>query len=149
MSCHVVFLQIGKRQCNRPTDGISMLDLSTAEPMGILKDVLCQVRVTTILGMFLILDILVDHDVPIVVGRSFLYTCGGVINTIKKTTTTFDGVYHQKNYVVEVKNNLGESDSDDDEDYCLKRDKMGKPFYGPNRARYLNCDDPMDNALAI
>ncbi|GJT51397.1 hypothetical protein Tco_0977554 [Tanacetum coccineum] len=91
----------------------------------------------------------VDRNVLIVVGRSFLYTCGEIINTIKKTTTTFDEVCHQKFCVAEVKNNLGESDSDDEEDYFLKRDKMGKPFYGPNRARYLNRDDPMDHALAL
>ncbi|GJW44370.1 hypothetical protein Tco_0073169 [Tanacetum coccineum] len=41
------------------------------------------------------------------------------------------------------------SDSDDEEEYCLKRDEMGKPFYGPNRAKYLSCDDPMDRALAL
>nr|GEW21417.1 reverse transcriptase domain-containing protein [Tanacetum cinerariifolium] len=134
----------------KPVDNeISMLDYSTAKPIGILKDVLCQVGVTTILAKFLILDIPVDCVVSTVVGRSFLYTCRGIINTIKKTTTTFDGVFHQKIYVFKVKNNLGESDSDDEEDYCLKKDKMGKPLYGSNRARYLNCDDPMEHALAL
>ncbi|GJS45689.1 hypothetical protein Tco_0595810 [Tanacetum coccineum] len=145
----VFVLPIRRDNVKLVDDRISMLDHSTAEPMGILKDVLCQVRVTIILAKFLILDIPVNRDVPIVVRRSFLYTCGGVINTIKKTTTNFDGVCHQKFYVDEVKNNLGESDSDDEEDYCLKRDKMGKPFYGPNRARYLNYDDHMDHALAL
>nr|GEZ45870.1 hypothetical protein [Tanacetum cinerariifolium] len=52
-------------------------------------------------------------------------------------------------HVAEVKNNLGESDGDNKEDYFLKRDKMGKPLYGPNCASYLNCDDPMDHALAL
>ncbi|GJV97791.1 hypothetical protein Tco_1549368 [Tanacetum coccineum] len=45
--------------------------------------------------------------------------------------------------------NHEESDSDDDEEYYMKRNEMGKPFYGPNRAKYLNCDDPMDRALAL
>ncbi|GJS55807.1 reverse transcriptase domain-containing protein [Tanacetum coccineum] len=39
--------------------------------------------------------------------------------------------------------NHGESDSDDEEEYYLERDKNGKPFYGPNRAKYLSCDDLM------
>ncbi|GJV97233.1 hypothetical protein Tco_1548810 [Tanacetum coccineum] len=52
-------------------------------------------------------------------------------------------------YVAEVRNNHGDSDNDDEEKYCLKRDEIGKPFYGPNRANYLNCDDPMDRALTL
>ncbi|GJZ91920.1 hypothetical protein Tco_0663985 [Tanacetum coccineum] len=125
-----------------------MLDHSKAEPMGILKDVLCQVGVTTILAKFSILDVPVDKDVPIVVGRSFLHTCGGIINTIKGTTSTFDGVCHQKFYVAAVRNKH-ESDNDNEEDYCIKRDEMGKPIYGPKFAKYLNCDDPIDHALAL
>ncbi|GKD49144.1 hypothetical protein Tco_1278120 [Tanacetum coccineum] len=89
---------------------ITMLDHSKAEPMGRLLDMLCQAGVTTILASFLLLDIPVDRDVPIIVGRS---------------------------------------NSDDDKEYSLKRDGMGKPIYRPSRAKYLNCDDPMDRALAF
>ncbi|GJV00507.1 hypothetical protein Tco_1329777 [Tanacetum coccineum] len=107
---------------------ITMLDHSKAEPIGRLLDVLYQVGVTTILASFLILDIPVDRDVPIIVGRSFLHTCGVNINTIKGTTTTFDGVCHQKFYVVKVRNAHGESDNDDNEEYCLKRNEIGKAY---------------------
>ncbi|GKF99687.1 hypothetical protein Tco_0301378 [Tanacetum coccineum] len=96
-----------------------MLDHSKTEPIGILKDVLCQVGVTIILAKFLILDIPVDKDVPIVVGRSFL-----------------------------LRNNHEESDEDEKE-YIVKRDQNGKPIYGPKFAKYLNCDDPIDRALAL
>ncbi|GKE08829.1 hypothetical protein Tco_1412380 [Tanacetum coccineum] len=72
-----------------------------------------------------------------------------ILNTIKGTTSTFDGVCHQKFYVVQVRNNHGESDSDEEEEYNLKRDKNGKPFYRPTRAKYLSCDNPMDRALAL
>ncbi|GJY35242.1 hypothetical protein Tco_0420620 [Tanacetum coccineum] len=120
--------KLGREKVKPVSHKITMLDHSKDETMGILKDVLCQVGVTTILVIFLILDIPVDRDVPIVVGRSFLYTCGGILNTIKGTTSIFDGVCYQKFYVTEVRNNHGESDSDDEEEYCLKRDKMGKPF---------------------
>ncbi|GJT07204.1 diacylglycerol kinase 4-like protein [Tanacetum coccineum] len=107
---------------------ITMLDHSKAKPMGILKDVLCQVGVTTILAKFLILDIPVDRDVPIVIGRSFLYTYRSILKTIKGTTSTFDRVCHQKFYAAKVRNNHGESDSVDEEEYCLKREEMGNPF---------------------
>ncbi|GJX76241.1 hypothetical protein Tco_0323052 [Tanacetum coccineum] len=119
------------------------------EPMGIIKDVLCQIGVTMILAKFLILDILVDRDVLIVVGRSFLYTCGSILNIIKGTTSIFDGVCHQNFYLAKVRNNHGESDSDDEEEYILKRDKNGNPFYGPIRAKYLSCDDHMKRALTL
>ncbi|GKA08578.1 hypothetical protein Tco_0687909 [Tanacetum coccineum] len=128
---------------------ITMLEHSKAEPMGRLLDVLCKVGVTTILDSFLLSDIPVDRDVPIVVGRSFLHTCGAIMNTTKGTTSTFDGIVHQKFYVANVRNDHTESDSDDDEEYCLKRDDMGKPIYGPSCDKYLSCDDPMDRPLAL
>ncbi|GJZ83085.1 hypothetical protein Tco_0648258 [Tanacetum coccineum] len=102
-----------------------------------------------IVGEEFIKDIPVDCDVPIVVGRRFLHTGGAIMNTIEGTTSTFDGIVHQKFYVANVRNDHAESDSDDVEGYCLKRDEMGKPIYGPNRAKYLSCDGPMDRALAL
>ncbi|GJU18346.1 hypothetical protein Tco_1146312 [Tanacetum coccineum] len=120
-----------------------------AEPMGMLKDVLCQIGVTMVLAKFLILDMSVDRTIPIIVGRSFLHTCGGIINTLKGTTSTFDGVCHQKFYVVEIQNKGEESDSDDKEEYYLKRDEMGRPFYGPNLISYFDRNDHMELALAI
>ncbi|GJR25036.1 DNA-directed DNA polymerase [Tanacetum coccineum] len=139
-----IYVKLRREQVKPVSQRITMFDHSKVESMGILKDVLCQVGVTKILAKIFILDILVDRDVPIVFGRSFLYTCGSILNTIKGSTSTFDGVCHQKFHVVEVRNNHGESDSDDEEEYCLKRDEMGKPFYGPNHASYLSCDDLMD-----
>ncbi|GJR24524.1 hypothetical protein Tco_0973051 [Tanacetum coccineum] len=94
-----------------------MFDHSHAKTMGRLLDVLYQVGVTTILANFMLLDVLVDRDVPIIVKRSF-------------------------------RNVHAKSDKDDDEDYCLKIDDSGKPFYGPNRPKYLECEDPIDHALA-
>nr|GEZ21756.1 hypothetical protein [Tanacetum cinerariifolium] len=63
--------------------GIMMMNHTQAEAIGILSNVLCQVGVTTLIAKFLILDILIDRDSPIVVeeddvkpwvifGRSFL-----------------------------------------------------------------------------
>ncbi|GKA94473.1 hypothetical protein Tco_0816511 [Tanacetum coccineum] len=42
----------------------------------------------------------------------------------------------------------GKSD-EDEEEYRVKRDEMGKPIYCPKFAKYLNCDDLMDRALAL
>nr|GEX51419.1 hypothetical protein [Tanacetum cinerariifolium] len=52
------------------------------------------------------------------------------------------------NVIPYLRNKHEESD-DDEEEYCVKRDKNGKPIYGLKFAKYLNCDDPMDRGLAL
>ncbi|GJZ09568.1 hypothetical protein Tco_0543851 [Tanacetum coccineum] len=86
-----------------------------------------------------------------IVGEEFIkgYKAIRKKNDPRVTTSTFDGLVHQKFNVANVRNARAESDSDDDEEYCLKRDDMGKPIYGPNNAKYLSCDDPIDRALAL
>ncbi|GJV26107.1 hypothetical protein Tco_1378802 [Tanacetum coccineum] len=42
-----------------------------------------------------------------------------------------------------------ESDSDDEEEYEIKRNKFGAPIYGPKPASYLICNDPDERSLAI
>ncbi|GKE72579.1 DNA-directed DNA polymerase, partial [Tanacetum coccineum] len=144
-----IYTKLGREDAKPIAKKITMVNHSKAEPMGILRDVLCQIGVTIILAKFLILYMPVDKDVPIVVGRCFLYTCGGIIDTIKKTTSTFDGICHQYFYVAAVKSKEEEKDSEDGEEYYMKREMNGKPFYGPDHANYLNCDDPSDRALAL
>ncbi|GJU64363.1 hypothetical protein Tco_1246198 [Tanacetum coccineum] len=89
--------------------------LADTEPMGVLKGVLCQVGVTTIIAKFLILDMPIDRDAPILVGRGFLYTCGSILNARDRITSTFDGVCHQTFHAA----NNEESNSDDEEDYGI------------------------------
>nr|GEV98517.1 hypothetical protein [Tanacetum cinerariifolium] len=48
-----------------------------------------------------------------------------------------------------LKNKQEEKYSDDEEEYCITRKEMGNPIYGLKFAKYLNCDDPMDQALAL
>ncbi|GJQ98828.1 hypothetical protein Tco_0521813 [Tanacetum coccineum] len=45
--------------------------------------------------------------------------------------------------------NTEESDSDDEEDNGIQRNSFGAPIYGPKPAKYLNCNDLMDRALAL
>ncbi|GJW71753.1 retrotransposon ORF1 [Tanacetum coccineum] len=113
-----IYEKLGKEEVKHVSMKITMLDHSKAEPLGILKYVLCQVGVTTIREKFLILDIPKDKDVPIV-----------------------------KFYVAAVRNKQEESNDDDEDEYIIKRDKNGKPIYDLKFAKYLNCDDPMDLPL--
>nr|GFB20430.1 hypothetical protein [Tanacetum cinerariifolium] len=126
-----------------------MINHSLPEPMGLLKDVLCQVGVTIIIAKFLILDILIDRDAPILVGRGFLFTCCGIVNTINQVMSTYDGVCHQTFQAAKTSMNTTESDNKDKEEHAVKRNKFGAPVYGPKSVGYLNCNDPMDRALAL
>ncbi|GKF34101.1 hypothetical protein Tco_0107301 [Tanacetum coccineum] len=120
-----------------------------AKPMGLLRNVLCQVGVTTIIGKFLILDMTIDIDTPILVGRGFLHTCGDILNTIERITSTFDGICHQTFRAAKTELDTAEIDSDDEEEYAFQRNKFAAPIYGPKPAKYLNCSDPLDWSLAL
>ncbi|GJU60023.1 hypothetical protein Tco_1237789 [Tanacetum coccineum] len=108
----------GREDMKKVDSGITMIDHTQAKAIGKLSNVLCQVGVTTIIVKFLILNIPIDRDAPIVVGRGFLHT-------------------------------MVESDSDDEEEYVIKRNKFGAPIYGPRHALFLNCANPKDRSLAI
>ncbi|GKB40128.1 hypothetical protein Tco_0885070 [Tanacetum coccineum] len=117
-----IYMDLGREKVKKVNRGIEMINHSLAEPMGLLKDVLCQIGVTTIIAMFLILDIPIDRDTQIMVGRGFLSTCGGVLDIIDRVMSTYDG---------------------------FKRDKFSAPTYGPKSAKYLNITEPKDRSLAL
>nr|GEV15795.1 hypothetical protein [Tanacetum cinerariifolium] len=129
---------------------ITTITHTQAEAMGILTNVLCQVGVTTIIAKFIILDIPIDRDAPIVVGRGFLYTIGSILNTPEKNFLTFDGICHQifRAATFDVLRTI-ESDSDDEEEYQIRSNKFEAPIYGPKPASYLNYNYPVDRSLAL
>ncbi|GJU21817.1 ribonuclease H-like domain-containing protein [Tanacetum coccineum] len=113
-----IYEQLGREDMKKVDRGITMINHTQAEAMGILTNVLCQVGVTTLIAKFLILDIPVDRDSPIVVGRGFLRMIGGIVNTSERLFLTFDGFCHQTFHAARsdvIRN--AESDSDDEEEY--------------------------------
>ncbi|GJV78149.1 hypothetical protein Tco_1509733 [Tanacetum coccineum] len=135
-----------------------MLNHSKAKPMGVVKDVLCQVGVTTIIAKFLILDMPIDRDPPILVGRGFLYTCRSILNTRDRITSTFDRFYHQTFCAAKTSLNTEKSDIDNEEDYSIQRNNFGAQMYGPKPAKYLNywnilntlgCDNTIKDMLEV
>ncbi|GJS64848.1 retrovirus-related pol polyprotein from transposon TNT 1-94 [Tanacetum coccineum] len=90
-----VYVQLGRVDMKKVDRGITMINHTQVEAMGILTNVLCQVGVTTLIAKFLILDILIDRDSPIVFVRGFLRTIGGIVNTPERLFSTFDGFFHQ------------------------------------------------------
>ncbi|GJS25225.1 DNA-directed DNA polymerase [Tanacetum coccineum] len=138
-----IYEQLGREDMKKVDRGITMINHTQAEAMRILTNVLCQVGVTTLIAKFLIWDIPIDRDSPIVVGRGFLHTIGGIVNTPERLFSTFDGFCQQTFCAArsDVMRNA-ESDSDDEEDYQIKRNKFGAPIYGPKPLPYLNSNDP-------
>ncbi|GKD88675.1 hypothetical protein Tco_1364182, partial [Tanacetum coccineum] len=62
-----IYVQLGRDDMKKVDRGITMINHTQEEAMGILTNVLCQVGVTTFIAKFLILDIPIDRDLPIVV----------------------------------------------------------------------------------
>ncbi|GJW33108.1 hypothetical protein Tco_0053140 [Tanacetum coccineum] len=79
-----IYEQLGREDMNKVDRGITMINHTQEEDIWILTNVLCQVGVTTLIANFLILDIPINRDSPIVVGRGFLRTIDGI------TTGTHD-----------------------------------------------------------
>ncbi|GJY02715.1 hypothetical protein Tco_0360867 [Tanacetum coccineum] len=74
----------------------------------------------------------------------------GEVNTLERLFSTFDGICHQtfRASKFDVLRTV-ESDSDDEEEYEIKRNKFGAPIYGPKPTAYLNCNDPAKRSLAL
>nr|GEU87307.1 hypothetical protein [Tanacetum cinerariifolium] len=78
-----IFEELRREPVKPVSHNVSMLNHSEAEPMGMLKDILCQLGVATVPARFLILDMPVDRTVLIIVGRNFLHTCGWIIKLLR------------------------------------------------------------------
>ncbi|GJV85591.1 hypothetical protein Tco_1525489 [Tanacetum coccineum] len=112
-------------------------------PYGIYEQL---VGFTTLSAKFLILEIPVDRDAPIVVGRGFLDMIGGNIDIPNRIFTTFDGLTRQTFRAARSeKIKIAESDSDDEEDYVIKRNEMGTPIHNSRPIRYQNDTNPVEN----
>ncbi|GKB57958.1 ribonuclease H-like domain-containing protein [Tanacetum coccineum] len=90
-----IYEQLGRDDIMKEDRNITMINYTEAEVTSWLVNVLCQVGFTTMSAKFLILEIPVDRDAPIVVGRGFLDTIGGNIDIPNKIFTTFDGCTRQ------------------------------------------------------
>ncbi|GJS28750.1 reverse transcriptase domain-containing protein [Tanacetum coccineum] len=141
-----IYEQLRIEKMKKVDRGITMINHTQAEAMGILTNVLCQVGVTTLIAKFLILDIPIDRDAPIVVGQGFLRTISGIVNTLERLFLNFDGFCHQPFRAArsDVMRNA-KSDSDDEEEYEIKRNKFGASIYGPNltKGRLVPCSLPV------
>ncbi|GKC31859.1 hypothetical protein Tco_1039153 [Tanacetum coccineum] len=88
-----IYMDLRRKKVKKVNSGIEMINHSLAEPMGLLKDALCQVGVATIIA-------------------------NGVLDIIDQVMSTYDGVCHQTFRAARTNINTLESDSDDKEEYA-------------------------------
>ncbi|GJU47427.1 hypothetical protein Tco_1204693 [Tanacetum coccineum] len=98
--------------------GITMINHTQAEAMGILTNVPWILRMI-----------------------------GGIVNTPERLFSMFDRFCHQTFHAArsDVMRNA-KSDSDDEEEYQIKRKKFGAPIYRPKPVPYLDCNNPAEDA---
>ncbi|GJX62762.1 reverse transcriptase domain-containing protein [Tanacetum coccineum] len=141
-----IYKQLGRDDIMKEERNITMINYTEAKVTGRLVNVLCQVGFATLYAKFLILEIPVDWDAPIVVGRGFLDTIRGNIDIPNRIFTTFDGLTRQTFRAARSeKIRIAESDSDDKEDYVIKRNEMGTTIHNSRPIGYHNNTNPAEN----
>ena len=75
-----IYALLERGKASPKIDKVKLLDHSSAETMGRLLNLLCKIGTNTILANFLLFDVPIDRDVPLVVGRSFMYTLGTIMD---------------------------------------------------------------------
>ena len=87
-----IYALLERGKASPKIDKVKLLDHSSAETMGRLLNVLCQIGTNTILANFLLFDVPIDRDVPLVVGRSFMYTLGTIMDMRNDRISVYGGI---------------------------------------------------------
>ena len=131
---------------------LTMADNTQAKAMGEVKNVRIQIGYQSYLVDFLILDIPVDQELPLLLGRPFLRTCGAMIDMGRGTMTIDDGLICHT-YVPKPRIKTISIKDEEEEDWLgyfeVGRDENGYPKYGPVVPSFLDIEDAMERALAV
>ena len=132
---------------------LTMADNSQAKAMGEVRNVRIQVGYQAFLCDFLVLNIPIDKELPLLLGRPFLRTCGAIIDMGQGTMTIDDGVLKQTYYPKPIRGRKDYVYEEDEEEYfgCFEvgRDDEGRPMYGPKTPTFFDIEDEMERALAM
>ncbi|GJU25715.1 putative ribonuclease H-like domain-containing protein [Tanacetum coccineum] len=133
---------------------LTMADNTQAKAMGEVKNVRIQSGYQAYLVDFLILDIQVDKELPLLLGRPFFRTCRAVIDMGYGTLCIDDGVIHHTYFPKpRAKAYLDNFAQEEEDDWlsCFEvgRDEDGNPKYGPVAPSFLDIEDDMERALAM
>ncbi|GJY98835.1 hypothetical protein Tco_0516265 [Tanacetum coccineum] len=102
----------------------------------------------------LILDILVDPELPLLLGQHFLRTCGAIIDMGRGTLCIDDGVIHHTYFPKPRSKSYVEAFETEGEDdwlgsFKVGRDEDGNVKYGPVAPSFIDIEDDMERASAM
>ncbi|GKF93645.1 retrovirus-related pol polyprotein from transposon TNT 1-94, partial [Tanacetum coccineum] len=118
------------------------------------KNVRIQIGYQANVVDLIVLDILVDLELPLILGRPLLRTCGAIIDLGRGTLCIDDGVIRHtyfpkprfKSYMETFKM---EGKDDLLGNFEVGKDEDGNAMYGPAVPLFLDIEDDMERALAM
>nr|GEY05685.1 hypothetical protein [Tanacetum cinerariifolium] len=122
---YCLFMNLGLGDPKPYNSNLTMADNTQAKAMGEVKNVRIQIEYQAYLVDFLILDMPMDKELPLLLGRLFLRTCGAVID-----------MGHEEEY-------------DWLSCFEVRRDEDGNLKYGPVAPSFFDIKDDMERALAM
>nr|GEZ93904.1 hypothetical protein [Tanacetum cinerariifolium] len=125
-----------------------------AKAMGEVKNVMIQIGYQAYVVDLLILDIPVDPELPLLLGRPLLRTCGAIIDMGRGTLCIDDGVIRHTYFPKPRSKSYVEAFEMEGEDDWLRsfevgRDEDGNVKYGPVAPSLIDIEDDMERALAM
>nr|GEU49710.1 hypothetical protein [Tanacetum cinerariifolium] len=140
---YCLFINLGQGDPKPYNFNLTLTDNTQAKAMREVKNVRIQIGYQAYLIDFLILDIPMDNELPLLLGRPFLRTYGVVIDMGRGTICIDDGVirhtYFPKPRAKAYLDNFAQ-DKEDDWLSCFEmgRDEDGNPKYGPFEPSFLD-----------
>nr|GEV94157.1 hypothetical protein [Tanacetum cinerariifolium] len=127
---------------------------SQAKAMGEVKNTRIQIGYQAYVVDLLILDISVDPELPLLLGRPFLRTCRAVINMGRCTLCIDDGVIRHTYFPKQrTKSYVKSFEMEGEDDWLgsfeVGRDEDGNVKYDPVAPSFINIEDDMERALAM
>ncbi|GKB67374.1 hypothetical protein Tco_0928786 [Tanacetum coccineum] len=128
-----------------------MADITIAKYYGKVRNVRLQIGFQAYFD-FLILHILIDREIPLIVGRPFFYTYRVIYYNGKGIMTIDDGVVNHV-YHARKRNRIVADEDSDEEDWLdafeVGCHENGNPKYGPTLPPFFEIEDEMERPLAM
>ncbi|GJZ08034.1 putative ribonuclease H-like domain-containing protein [Tanacetum coccineum] len=149
---YCLFKNLGLGDPKPYNSNLTMADNTQAKAMGEVKNVRIQIGYQAYLVDFLVLDISVDKELPLLC--PFFRNYGAVIDMGHSTLCIEDGVTHHTYFPKPRAKAYLDNFKLDEEDYWMScfevgHDEDGNPKYGPIAPSFLDIEDDMERALVM
>ncbi|GJT92811.1 hypothetical protein Tco_1081656 [Tanacetum coccineum] len=133
---------------------LTMVDNIQSKAMGEVKNVRIQIGYQAYVVDLLILDIAVDPELPLLLGRPFLRTCEDIIDMQRGTLCIDDEVIRHTYFPKPRSKSYVESFETEGKDdwlgsFEVGSDEDGNVKYGPVALSFIDIEDDMERTLAM